>query len=49
MSWQPLFVYALVLGAVVLFFSGRVRLDMTAAMVIVALAVSGVLTPAEAV
>ncbi len=49
MTWQPLFVYALVLGAVVLFFSGRVRLDMTAAMVIVALAVSGVLTPAEAV
>jgi di/tricarboxylate transporter len=49
MTWQTLFVYALVLVAVALFFSGRVRLDMTAALVIVALAVSGVLSPAEAV
>lgn len=49
MTWQIGFVYALVTGAVVLFFSGRIRLDMTAALVIVALAVSGILTPAEAV
>ena len=49
MTGETLFVYALVLGAVALFFSGRVRLDMTAALVIVALAASGVLTPAEAV
>ena len=49
MSWQVWFVYALVAGAVALFFSGRIRLDMTAALVIIALAVSGILTPAEAV
>lgn len=49
MNWEMAFVYALVLAAIVLFFTGRVRLDMTAALVIVALAVSGVLTPAEAV
>lgn len=49
MTWEVLFVYGLVAGAVALFFSGRVRLDLTAAAVIVALAVSGVLTPAEAV
>ena len=49
LSWQILFVYGLVVGAIVLFFSGRVRLDLTAAMVIIALALSGILTPAEAV
>ncbi|MDJ0738373.1 MAG: SLC13 family permease [Gammaproteobacteria bacterium] len=49
MAWDSAFVYALVIMAIALFFSGRVRLDMTAALVIVALAVSGVLTPAEAV
>ncbi|MCB1788267.1 MAG: SLC13 family permease [Gammaproteobacteria bacterium] len=49
MSWQIGFVYALTLGAIGLFLSGRVRLDLTAALVIVALAVSGVLTPAQAV
>ncbi len=49
LSWQIGFVYALVLFAIVLFFSGRVRLDLTAALVIIALAVSGILTPAEAV
>jgi di/tricarboxylate transporter len=49
MSWEILFVFGLVIGAIALFFSGRVRLDLTAAAVIVALAVSGVLTPAEAV
>ncbi|MCB1800119.1 MAG: SLC13 family permease [Gammaproteobacteria bacterium] len=49
MSWQIGFVYALVGMAIALFFSGRVRLDLTAAMVIIALALSGILTPAEAV
>ena len=49
MTWQVLFVYGLVVGAIALFFSGRVRLDLTAAAVIIALALSGVLTPAEAV
>lgn len=49
MSWQVVFVYALVITAITLFFSGRIRLDLTAALVIIALAVSGILTPAEAV
>ena len=49
MTWQIAFVYALVVGAVALFFSGRIRLDLTAALVIIALALSGILTPAEAV
>ncbi len=49
MSWEIGFVYALVLGAIVLFFSGRVRLDLSAALVMLALALSGILTPAEAV
>ncbi|MCB1725676.1 MAG: SLC13 family permease [Gammaproteobacteria bacterium] len=49
MSWQIGFVYGLIVVAVVLFFSGRVRLDLTAVMVIIALAVSGVVTPADAV
>jgi di/tricarboxylate transporter len=48
-NWQPYFVYALILTAIALFFSGRVRLDLTAALVILALSVSGVVTPAEAV
>jgi di/tricarboxylate transporter len=49
LTWQIAFVYAVVVGAIVLFFSGRLRLDLTAALVIVLLAVSGILTPAEAV
>ncbi|MGD8909659.1 MAG: SLC13 family permease [Chromatiales bacterium] len=49
MNWQPYFVYALILTAVALFFSGRVRLDITAVFVILALSVSGVVTPAEAI
>lgn len=49
MSWQIPFVYGVVLVAIVLFFTGRVRLDLTAALVIIALAISGILTPAEAV
>lgn len=49
MSWQIWFVYGLVIGAIALFFSGRVRLDLTAALVIIALALTGILTPAQAV
>lgn len=49
MAWQGYFVYGLVIVAVTLFLTNRVRLDMTAAFVILALALSGVLTPAEAV
>ncbi len=49
MTWQPYFVYLLILFAIVLFFSGRVRLDLTAAFVILALALSGVVSPAEAI
>jgi di/tricarboxylate transporter len=48
-SWQPCFVYVLILSAIALFFSGRIRLDLTAAFVILALAISGVITPAEAI
>jgi di/tricarboxylate transporter len=48
-NWQPYFVYALIFCAIALFFSGRVRLDLTAAFVILVLAVSGVVTPAEAI
>ena len=48
-NWQPYFVYALIITAVALFFSGRVRLDLTAVFVILALAVSGVVAPAEAI
>ncbi|MDO6461963.1 SLC13 family permease [Granulosicoccaceae sp. 1_MG-2023] len=49
MDWQVGYVYALVLFAIALFFSNRVRLDMVAALVIIALAVPGILTPAQAV
>lgn len=49
MIWQPYFVFALILVAIILFFSGRVRLDLTAAFVILALALSGVVTPSEAI
>jgi di/tricarboxylate transporter len=48
-NWQPYFVFALILVAITLFFSGRVRLDLTAVFVILALAVSGVVKPAEAI
>jgi di/tricarboxylate transporter len=48
-DWQPYFVYALILTAIVLFFSGRVRLDLTAVFVILSLALSGVVTPGEAI
>jgi di/tricarboxylate transporter len=48
-SLQIFFVYGLILIAIVLFFSNRIRLDLTAAFVILALAISGVVTPAEAI
>jgi di/tricarboxylate transporter len=48
-SWEPYFVFTLILTAIVLFFSGRVRLDLTAALVILALALSGVVSPAESI
>jgi len=48
-SWQPYFVYGLILTAIALFFSGRARLDLTAAFVILALALSGVVSPSEAI
>jgi di/tricarboxylate transporter len=48
-SLQIYFVFALILTAIGLFFSNRVRLDLTAAFVILALAISGVVTPAEAI
>jgi di/tricarboxylate transporter len=49
MTWEIAFVYGLIAVAIGLFFSGRVRLDLTAALVIIALALSGILTPAQAV
>ena len=49
MNGQIYFVYGLIITAIALFFSGRVRLDLTAAFVILALALSGVVTPAEAI
>ncbi|MGD8911171.1 MAG: SLC13 family permease [Candidatus Thiodiazotropha sp.] len=49
MNLQIYFVFALILTAIGLFFSNRVRLDLTAAFVILALAISGVVTPAEAI
>lgn len=49
MSWQPYFVFGLIFFAIALFFSGRVRLDLTAAFVILALALSGVITPSESI
>lgn len=49
MTWEIGYVYGLVLLAIVLFFSNRVRLDLVAALVIIALALPGILTPAQAV
>jgi di/tricarboxylate transporter len=49
MNWQTIFVYGVVVFAIGLFFSNRVRLDITAALVMILLAVSGVLTASEAV
>ncbi len=49
MSWQPPFLGALLAAVIVLLVSERVRLDVVALGLIVVLAVSGILTPAEAV
>ncbi len=49
MAGDTLFVFVLIGVASLLFASGRVRLDMVALGVLLALALSGVLTPAEAV
>lgn len=49
MSWQILFVYALIGCAILLFYTGRVRLDVTAGLVMLALALSGIVTPAVAI
>jgi di/tricarboxylate transporter len=48
-SWQIWFVFGLVVSAIVLFFTGRVRLDLTAILVILSLALFGIVSPAEAV
>jgi len=49
MTGEILFVLALLLITIVLFVSDRLRLDVIAVMVILALSLSGILTPAEAV
>ena len=49
MTPDTLFVFALLAVTVALFLSDRVRLDVVALLVMVALALSGVLTPAQAV
>ena len=49
MTGEILFVLALLLITIVLFVSDRLRLDVIAVMVILTLALSGILTPAEAV
>lgn len=48
MSWETSFVFALLGVASVLFASGRVRLDIVALLVVLALSLSGVLTVREA-
>ncbi|TDJ21996.1 MAG: SLC13 family permease [Gammaproteobacteria bacterium] len=48
MSWEITFVFALIGIASILFASGRVRLDIVALLVVLALALSGVLTVREA-
>lgn len=49
MTGEALFVCGLLVATVALFISDRVRLDLVALLVIVVLAVSGILTPREAV
>ncbi|MBE0566638.1 MAG: SLC13 family permease [Krumholzibacteria bacterium] len=48
MAWETNFVFAVVAAAAVLFASGRLRFDAVALLVVLALAVSGVLTVREA-
>lgn len=49
MTGEALFVFGLLLTAIFLFVSNRVRLDVTALLVIIAFSLSGVLTLQEAV
>lgn len=49
MTGEMGFVFALLLGTIVLFISDRIRMDLVALIVVVVLAVSGIITPAEAV
>ncbi|WP_432473634.1 SLC13 family permease [Amphritea sp. HPY] len=49
MSLEILFVFGLLLSTILLFIWDRIRMDIVAMMVVVALAVSGVITPAETV
>ncbi|MGD8439392.1 MAG: SLC13 family permease [Holophagae bacterium] len=48
MNWETSFVFALVVIAGAAMASGRVRMDMTAFLVVIALGLSGILTPGEA-
>src|SRR5690606_28856338 len=49
MTGETVFVFAVVGVTILLFLSGRMRLDLVALMALMALAVSGVITPAEAI
>lgn len=49
MNLEILFVFALLLTTILLFIWDRIRMDIVAMMVVVALAISGVITPAETV
>jgi di/tricarboxylate transporter len=47
MSWEMLFTFFVLLAAVILFVSDKLRLDLVAIMVMLALGLSGILTPTE--
>ncbi|WP_208989217.1 SLC13 family permease [Pseudovibrio sp. POLY-S9] len=47
MSWEMLFTFFVLFAAVILFVSDKLRLDLVAIMVMLALGLSGILTPAE--
>ena len=49
MNAEMLFVFALFVSTIIIFLSDRFRMDMVALGVVVALGVSGILTPQEAV
>ncbi len=49
MTGEMLFIFCLLMLTIVLFISDQIRMDLVALMVVVALAVSGVITPAETV
>jgi di/tricarboxylate transporter len=48
MTWEIIIVLSILAGAVLLFISNRVRIDLIGLMVLGSLAISGLLTPAEA-